>query len=86
MKLEIYDEKQGEKVVRLRLKSQEDGEIVVLAVNESGKKLSQGNLVGFLLNGQILQYPGVNPDLGFDLDKDERIRHDDQAYFARRRP
>jgi len=75
MKLEIYGEQQEklEQIVRLRLEKSEDA-ISVIAVKENGNRISWGHLMKFLPSGQIHFSQLINPDLGFDLDKDGRIK------------
>ncbi len=75
MKLEIYDGKQGEKVVRLRLR-EDVNSVSVIAVKEDGTvdgDLGCGNLLHFLPNGRIELCERVADNLGFDLDGDDRI-------------
>ena len=70
MRLEIYEPKKEEKeelIVRLALK-EEYGNIVVIAVDEDGKRITSGDLIYFNPNGTIERADCVNDSLGFQLD------------------
>lgn len=75
MKLEIYSEqlKMSERITRLRLEKSGD-EISIVAVRENGSYIDSGHLMRFFPGGQIRLFQHVNPDLGFDLDEEGRIK------------
>jgi len=71
---EVFDEStiSKNKVCRLRLvKNGSDVDLEV--VDEKGIRLPQGSLLRFNLDGIIHCYPGVNEDLGFNLDGEGRV-------------
>lgn len=70
MKLRIWDdsfEQAPETELNLRLVP--DGErISVVAVDETGKTISCGYLIGFNRDGSIVRHRGVNKSLGLSLE------------------
>lgn len=80
MRLEIYNEKpkDQEKVVRLRLIEQYKGEITVVAVRDDGTMDGCAYLLDFHSESRRIRLrAGVNPNLGFNLDKKGRIEIED---------
>ena len=75
MKIEIFDGKPVERgpVLRLRL-VQCDLNVLVVAVDEAGDRLSASSLVRFRENGTLGRSTCVNPRLGLQLDADGRIK------------
>lgn len=74
MKFEIYDENNNkEEVVILKIEQDgvENGRVI--AVDESGVRITQGYLLDFTKDGQIQLCRDVNPNLGFKLDKQGKI-------------
>lgn len=79
MKLEVYSEDEEEdKTVRLRFLEYGGGNFIVTVVDKRGNRLSQGDLIWFNKDGTIHRETSVNPDLGFQLDKDGRIKLDEE--------
>ena len=79
MKLEIYGEKEEEgKTVRLRLVKDDDDDIQIYAVDKNGEKVLGGLIGWFNRKGKLNLCSGVNPDLGFQLDEDSRIKFDEE--------
>ena len=77
MELQVWKEKQDEKEpVRLRLVESTDfeGGIVLIAVNEKGEKVAEGNLITLKKNGRLYLHEGINTRLGLDLDRQGRIK------------
>lgn len=72
MKLEVFKPSKTKKTV-LDLRSDEDGSIVLCAVDESGCPLSAGYLLYIEPSGHILRIENVDPSLGFKLDEKGRI-------------
>ena len=63
MKFKIYEEQSEpvEKPVNLMLK-QVGSEIRLVAVNENGKTLDAGNILGITSDGTLLRHPAVGVD------------------------
>ncbi len=79
MKLEIYDDTtpETEKVVTLRLQRFcGDGPIWLSAVDERGVTVGGGNILRIKPDGSIKRCRGVEPDIGFDLDVQGRVKID----------
>lgn len=77
MRLEVFEETQPDAVVRLKLKKDEDGDdssVYVVAVDGNGSELVDGYLLSFDADGTISLFVGVNDALGFQLDREGRIR------------
>jgi len=76
MKLGIYDEaKIVERPVILRLSRFVcSGAVELKAVNERGERLIRGDILVILPNGTIKMAEQVDPDLGFQLDKDGKVK------------
>lgn len=76
MRYEIYkkkEEKESEKVVRLML-VEKDGEIILQAVDEEGKRVPSGDLLTFYTDQRRPSLVAlVNEDLGFDLDDEGHL-------------
>jgi len=80
MKLKIYKPKivkpkPKRKTIRLALANALDG-VKILAVDENGGKISQGNLIVFRTNGTINFCKDVNLGLGFQLNALGQIKGD----------
>ncbi len=74
MRLEIFnDQKEEDKVVRLKMEQHED-EVLVFACDSKGQKFSQGNLVCFYPDGVMRRIGGINQSIGFDLNPDGQIK------------
>lgn len=73
MKLEVFKSSKTKKTVFLDLCSDEDGAIVLCAVDESGSPLSAGYLLYIEPSGHILRIENVDPSLGFKLDEEGRV-------------
>ena len=65
-----------DKVVRIDVKQSADG-IVINAVDENGDIVAGGHLVKLRTTGRIWHCRNVDPDLGFDLDGNGRIKLDE---------
>jgi len=78
MKLEIYEEKKVEedKVVRIQLR-RDRGRVFLVVVDEKGLPLTNGNILCFRSEGDLHLMPGINPDIGLDLDDEGRIKIED---------
>lgn len=50
-----------------------DGKVAVCAVDEKGERLVHGYLLKITERG-VVREKGVNPDLGFPLDEDGRLK------------
>jgi len=73
MKLEIYNEKKNDKIVYLKLvKSSYSDGIDLIAVDNGGNELEEGNLLGISSNGMDLS-PAINPKIGLPLDKNGKL-------------
>lgn len=69
MKLEVYgDDTPENKIVRLRLNQSGSG-VTLVAVDEHGEPLNNGDLLEVRSAGDIIMHGGVNKDLGFRLHK-----------------
>ena len=80
VKYEIFQERSEEEeepIIRLRMIESEEG-IEIIAVNEYGKRISQGSLITFLKDGTIRRHWAVNPFLGFKLGEDGEILFEDE--------
>ena len=67
IKYKVYQEKE-EKVIRLKL-TEDNDYINLIAVNENGEKIENGNLIYFNKEtGEFFLYYKVNPELGLPLD------------------
>ncbi len=77
MKLEIYDgaTPEPETVVTLRLQK-ESGSIWLIAVDERGVMVRGGNILRIKSDGSIYRVRGIDPDIGFDLDAEGRVKID----------
>ena len=76
MKLEIFNKapEPVEKVVRLRLVSMMGNEIALIAVDENGKMVDHGCLLGLDSDTRtVYRNRDVNKSLGFNLDDEGRI-------------
>lgn len=61
-------------MVRVRLISAgSDGTVRLIACDENGSRLHNGNLIQLTPNGRIERFAGINPDFGFQLDENRRI-------------
>lgn len=70
----VYEEKtEEEKKFYLRLVPTSRGVVVLIACDDSGKRLSSGSLLEISLAG-IDRVSWVDPDFGFELDEDGRIK------------
>ena len=78
MKLEIYkpkEDKDKDKVVRLELRENHYGDIILQCVDEDGGRIFSGNLLSIDKDTlKITRLHSVNQDLGFDLDKEGRVK------------
>ena len=77
MKLNISKEEKeegSEKEVYLKFKYGSNDTVVVCACDKEGNPFFCGNLIGFYPDGTIRKIGSVNPDLGFQLDEDGRIK------------
>ena len=69
MKLEIWNEQEKpEGPVRLRL-VQDGDDVYVVVVNENGDRVDDGTPLWFGPDGRVGLAGGLNPNLGFQLDK-----------------
>ncbi len=74
MKFEIYNEKnEEEKKVYLKLEKVGDT-IHIIAVDELGDEYECGNLLHINSNGVIIRCTAIDPNLGFKLDENGRIK------------
>lgn len=77
IKYEIFpsgdDQAEKDPTVRLKLRMDIDGAVVVYAVHENGIAYSGGNLVRFEVDGQMHKYPAITYRLPFILDGEGRI-------------
>ena len=74
-RIEIYGEvekKEEEKVLRLRLVPAKNG-VALVAVNQRGEKLLQGNLLVITESG-VRFFSYVNRDIPLPLDKKRKVR------------
>lgn len=65
-KLVVYGQEKEERVTRLRLLN-EDTRIVLVAVDQHGRRLACGNLLVFNADGSITRPMSVDCTLGFKL-------------------
>ncbi len=75
MKLEIYNDTtpEPETVVRLRLvKTCRD--IMLVAVDEDGKRLDGGNILRIDAYGAIVRCRNISSSFGFDIDENGRVK------------
>lgn len=73
MKLRVYEKSDSnEKTIYLQLVENLQGSISLIAVDENGKRLPSGILLTVDSKGMYRHY-GVAPELGFALDKFQRI-------------
>lgn len=72
MKIGIYEETK-EKEITLRLFAV-SGVIDVYCVDENGDRLESGYLLSFGGSGTVYRIADVDPNLGFDLDSEGRIK------------
>lgn len=81
MKLKVYQSKtvESEPVVRLALREDDDGDITLMAVDEQGKRKYCGDLLTIASDGFIKRHIAVDPDLGFQLDNNERVLLDTEV-------
>lgn len=62
-------------VAYLKFLQEEDG-VTIILVDESGKRILNGNIVKIVDNGTLFRYGGLNNKY-FDVDEDERIKLDE---------
>ena len=65
------------KTVRLELVRLEVGDVIavnVVAVNEKGSRVRDGTLCTFNTDGTMVKIPEVNDSLGFELNKNNKIK------------
>jgi hypothetical protein len=73
MKYEIYQEKpQRKDMVRLRLVI-DDGDIVLMVVDEKGNCRRGGGILRIFRDGSIHKVSGVLDEFGFRLDSNKRV-------------
>lgn len=81
MKYTIYNEeieRSQEKEVCLRVEIGVDGWATLIACNpHTGERIHCGSLLQLSPEGRLVLMRDIDPDLGFDLDADERIILDD---------
>ena len=79
-KLQVYDPtpREEEKITRVKLLDYGYGIVTVIAVDKDGYEVAAGNLFQLLPNGKIQRVRCVNPDLGFMLDDEGRIKFEDK--------
>ncbi len=77
MHLSIYPDAtpEPEKAATLRLQK-ESGSIWLIAVDERGVMVGGGNILRIKSDGSIYRCRGVDPDIGFDLDVQGRVKID----------
>lgn len=75
MKIEIFEKPppQEEETLRLALK-RSGASVVVVAVDEYGAPLGQGNLIEFRPDGSVVSMAAINRTLGLKLDSYGRLR------------
>ncbi len=76
MKLEIYDDTtpELEKIVRLRLVRGGPGIIKLVVVSDDGERLPCGTILSLVAGGRIHREVRVDPDCGFELDGEGRVK------------
>jgi len=62
------------KTVRLELVQDANGDVNVVAVNEKGSRVRAGTLCTFNTDGTMVKLPDVNDSLGFELNKNNKIK------------
>ena len=62
------------KTVRLELVQDDNGDVNVVAVNKKGSRVRAGTLCTFDTNGTMVKLPEVNDSLGFELNKNNKIK------------
>lgn len=73
MVFEIYEE-EGEEVTKLRLMYTSHGKIYLAAVDDEGEPLRDGAIASILPDGTLRLYRSIKYDLGFQLDREGRIK------------
>ncbi len=78
MHLSVYPDAtpEPEKAATLRLHRDDCGSIRLTAVDERGKTNPRGNILWIKPDGSIKRCRGVDPDIGFDLDVQGRVKID----------
>ncbi len=75
MKMKVFEAGQEKnEVARFRL-VEKNGRIVLVAVNEKGKELSDGCILCIDDKGSLYLYSSINEDLGLNLDGKGRLRN-----------
>ena len=75
MKYTLYEESgKGDKPISVQLVLAHNGNIRLVAVNDSGDMLPQGALLDLDKNGKIRRHATVNTGLGFALNDDGKIK------------
>jgi len=62
------------KTVHLELVQYANGDVNVVAVNEKGSRVRDGTLCTFNTDGTMEKLPEVNDSLGFELNKNNKIK------------
>ena len=75
MEYELYkEESKPHKTVILQLDKTLHGNVQLVAVDSTGKRLQRGTLLLLNQKGRVHRCKNVSDALGFDLDSDGRIR------------
>jgi len=74
MKIEIYGSKEEEKEIplRLNLKSRNTGEVILQAVTEDGRAIT--NILKITPEGEIYRFTAVSLGLGLNLEIDGKVK------------
>ena len=62
------------KTVHLELVQDDNGDVNVVTVNEKGSRVRDGTLCTFNTDGTMLKIPEINDSLGFELNKNNKIK------------
>lgn len=73
MKLKIYSKQEKEQEVYLKLEKH-GGYVVLMTTNKNGERIIAGALLFINSDGTIQLAENVNPNLGFQLDKQGKIK------------